>query len=63
MELREEATKEDAEEVILMISKMVLIMKIGDFWLSQVVEIMRSSMIDTFSDNIGQLDFSRSMMG
>jgi len=42
MELREEATKEDAEEV---------------------VEIMRSSMIDTFSDDIGQLDFSRSMMG
>ena len=63
MELREEATKEDAEEVILMISKMVLIMKIGDFWSSQVVEIMRSSMIDTFSDDIGQLDFSRSMMG
>ena len=29
----------------------------------QVVEIMRSSMIDTFTDDIGQLDFSRSAMG
>ena len=63
MELREESTKDDAEEVILMISKMVIIMKIGDFWYYQVGERMRSSMIDTFSDNIGQLDFSRSMMG
>merc|ERR1712013_452995 len=42
MELREETTKADAEEV---------------------VEIMRSSMIDTFTDDIGQLDFSRSAMG
>ena len=42
LELREEATEQDA---------------------LQVVEIMRSSMIDTFSDDIGVLDFSRSQMG
>ena len=60
MELREEATQEDAEQVKMpiMISKVLMVSS-----LSQVVEIMRSSMIDTFSDDIGQLDFSRSTMG
>ena len=60
MELREEATQEDAEQVKMpiMISKVLMVSS-----LSQVVEIMRSSMIDTFSDDIGQLDFSRSGMG
>ena len=69
MELREEATQKDAEEVI-MISKMIMILemtisKVIILFMKnrQVVEIMRSSMIDTFSDDIGQLDFSRSTMG
>jgi DNA helicase MCM8 len=39
LELREEATQQDA------------------------LEIMRTSMVDTFTDNIGVLDFSRSQMG
>ena len=44
-------------------------LKTADYFLEdwnkvvQVVEIMRSSMIDTFTDDIGQLDFSRSAMG
>ena len=71
MELREEATKEDAEEVINHDFKDGGYDELkggggfegGDLWQSQVVEIMRSSMIDTFSDDIGQLDFSRSTMG
>ena len=64
MELREEATQKDAEEVI-MISKMIMILEMKILFMKnrQVVEIMRSSMIDTFSDDIGQLDFSRSTMG
>ena len=43
----------------MMISKVIILV----MNYRQVVEIMRSSMIDTFSDDIGQLDFSRSAMG
>ena len=42
MSLRNEATEEDAEEVI---------------------EIMKTSMLDTFSDDIGTLDISRAVHG
>ena len=42
LELREEATQQDAIEV---------------------VEIMRASMVDTFTDNIGALDFGRGSQG
>ena len=42
LELREEATEQDALDV---------------------VEIMKSCMVDTIADNLGILDFSRSHMG
>ena len=42
LELRQEATAEDANEVI---------------------EIMKSSMVDAFSDDIGGIDFNRSLNG
>ena len=42
LELREEATEQDALDV---------------------VEIMKACMVDTFSDHVGVLDFSRSQMG